>query len=293
MLTCKPLFNRCLFALAAMSVSFFSYSQEVILDNSLLWKIEGSELDHPTYLFGTIHAISQDDFFMPESVEKAFSGSQQIVLELDMDDPQMGMQLMQGAVMSDGNTLDKLMEPAAYAILDSLIQKNTGVGAAMFNNWQPMLAFSLIVQEFIEGKMASYELAFVEMSKEAQKEILGLETVQEQINAIANITYQDQANYLHEQIMDLDNNRVLFKTMVDLYVNQKITDLEDYIVESNGGDELAVHLLKERNEKWIDRMIEMGAQKPTFFAVGAGHLAGENGVIHLLRKEGYSVTAVK
>ncbi len=168
-----------------------------------------------------------------------------------------------------------------------------GMGISMFNNWQPILAFSLIVQEFIEGQMASYEMSFVQMAQEAEKNLTGLETVAEQIAAMGNISYEAQADYLTEQLDDLESNRKLFRTMVDLYKQQKITDLETYIVESSGGDAFAEHLLKDRNEKWVDRIHEKAKEGTIFFAVGAGHLAGENGVINLLRKAGFTVTAVE
>ena len=52
-------------------------------------------------------------------------------------------------------------------------------------------------------------------------------------------------------------------------------------------------LLTNRNKNWISKISEYSKQQPTFFGVGAGHLAGENGVIKLLRKAGYSVEAVQ
>jgi uncharacterized protein YbaP (TraB family) len=51
--------------------------------------------------------------------------------------------------------------------------------------------------------------------------------------------------------------------------------------------------LDERNKKWIERMEERMEQKPVFFAVGAGHLLGENGLIQLLRNSGYTVVPMK
>ena len=51
--------------------------------------------------------------------------------------------------------------------------------------------------------------------------------------------------------------------------------------------------LDERNKKWIDRMTDKMEQKSVFFAVGAGHLWGINGVINLLRKNGYTVVPVR
>ena len=261
--------------------------------DALLWKIEGQDLTEPSYLYGTIHIISQNDFFLTDATKAAFDESQKIVLELDMDDPQMPMQMMQYANMQDGQTLDQLLSEETYQKLDELVKKNMGMGIGMFNKWQPILAYSLFIQEFIDGPMASYEQSFMQMAQESSKEILGLETVKEQIDAIAAIDYETQAAYLTEQINDLEGQKELFSTMVDLYKKQDLDALERYVVESEGGDQFAEHLLKERNEKWISRMHEQAKKEPSFFAVGAGHLAGEYGVVNLLREAGFTVTKVE
>ena len=52
-------------------------------------------------------------------------------------------------------------------------------------------------------------------------------------------------------------------------------------------------LITTRNSNWIPIMKKMMQEKVTFFAVGAGHLGGEKGVVNLLRKAGYKVTALK
>ncbi len=106
-----------------LAVGCLTAQQSPTLANSLLWKIEGKDLESPSYLYGTIHVISQSDFFLTDATKAAFDESQEIVLELDMDDPQMGMQMMQQAGMKDGQTLDKLLPEEDYQQLDSLVKK--------------------------------------------------------------------------------------------------------------------------------------------------------------------------
>ena len=82
--------------------------------------------------------------------------------------------------------------------------------------------------------------------------------------------------------------------MVQMYKNQLINDMVSMIGDEE--EQLSEYediLLNKRNEAWISGMRTMMSEMPTFFAVGAGHLAGERGVIHLLRKAGYDVTAIK
>ena len=269
-----------------------SESAAVKSDNSLLWKIEGKNLKTPSYLLGTIHILPQKDFFLSEAMKQALASTQQVVLELDMDDPAMGMNMLQNASMSDGSTLDKLLSAEDYQKLDVLVKKSTGVGVEVFNKWQPMLVASVAMQQMMDNQIASYEMTLVRMAQEAQKEVKGLESIQEQTEAMATIPFPQQAKYLSEMLNDFDKQKALFGKMVELYKSQNINALLDYMVEESGGIDFSTVLLNQRNHKWIPKIGSIASEKSTFFAVGAGHLPGKDGVLTLLRKAGYRVTAV-
>jgi uncharacterized protein len=269
-----------------------SESAAVTSDNSLLWKIEGKQLKTPSYLLGTIHILPQKDFFLSEVMKQALASTQQVVLELDMDDPAMGMNMLQNASMNDGNTLDKLLSAEDYRQLGILVKKSTGVGIEVFNKWQPMLVASVVMQQMMDNQMASYEMTLARLAQEAQKEVKGLESIQEQTEAMATIPYPQQAKYLSELLNDFDKQKAQFGKMVELYKSQNINALLDYMIEQSGGMDFSTVLLNERNHNWIPKIALLAAEKPTFFAVGAGHLPGKDGVLALLRRAGYRVTAV-
>lgn len=261
------------------------------LDNSLLWKIEGNGIQ-PSYLFGTIHLIAQGDYFMNQPTKDAFAKMDQVVLELDMDDPNMQMDMFKHAAMKDGMTLDKLITPEEYKKVDDFMTASLGGGLEMLKAWQPLLLSGILATKFIEGPPASYEQSFIQMAGEANKEILGLETVQEQLGAMGNITYKEQAKMLIESIEDMDEAKKMFATLVDTYKKQDVTGLQKMMIDQSGGVDFAAALLDARNEDWIPKIGNFAKNKSTFFAVGSGHLGGDKGVILLLRKAGYKVTAV-
>ena len=269
-----------------------SESAAVKSDNSLLWKIEGKNLKAPSYLMGTIHILPQKDFFLSGAMKQALASSQHVVLELDMDDPAMGMTMLQNASMNDGSTLDKLLSAEDYQQLGVLVKKSTGVGIEVFDKWQPMLVASVVMQQMMDNQIASYEMTLVRLAQEAQKEVKGLESIQEQTEAMATIPYPQQAKYLSELLNDFEKQKALFGKMVELYKSQNINALLDYMIEQSGGIDFSTVLLNERNHKWIPKIALLAAEKPSFFAVGAGHLPGNDGVLALLRKAGYRVTAV-
>jgi uncharacterized protein YbaP (TraB family) len=78
-----------------------------------------------------------------------------------------------------------------------------------------------------------------------------------------------------------------------LYKQQNIQKLQEEILTSTDMMGAEEALLTNRNNNWIPIIEKNIKEAGCFFAVGAGHLAGENGVIHLLRKAGYTVKAVK
>ncbi|MNS59201.1 TraB family protein [compost metagenome] len=82
---------------------------------------------------------------------------------------------------------------------------------------------------------------------------------------------------------------------MQLYKDKKINDLLNFTNElgETASSKFDDEMLVNRNAKWIPIIADVARFKPTFFGVGAAHLAGENGVILLLRKQGFTVEAVK
>lgn len=261
------------------------------LENSLLWKIEGNGIQ-PSYLYGTIHLIGKSDFFINQPTKDAFANSEQIIMELDMDDPKMAMEMMTLAKMDNGTTLDKLLSEEEYKLVDEALKSSLGAGVGMFNSWQPMLLSGMIATKYIEGTPESYESSFMKMATDSNKEILGLESVKDQLDAMGKISYKDQAKLLMEGIKEFDEAKEIFSKLVGHYKKQDVSALYEMMTEQYGGIDITASLLDERNKKWIPKIGTMAKEKSTFFAVGSGHLGGPLGVIQLLRNAGYRVTAI-
>jgi uncharacterized protein len=84
-----------------------------------------------------------------------------------------------------------------------------------------------------------------------------------------------------------------FSKMVELYKQQNLQGLYAMTLKSEFELENQQELLlNQRNRRWIPLLEGQMAEKPTFVAVGAAHLAGEQGVIALLRKQGYTLTPI-
>jgi len=262
--------------------------------NTLLWEISGNGLQEPSYLFGTIHMICKDDFLLSESVKQKFSSSKQIYLELDMDDPELQGKMMQNLQLIGNESLKEKFNETDFNKLDAFLKKELNMNLSMFNSFKPMMLMSLLAQRLLPcAQMESLEINFVKMASEQKKELLGLEKVEDQIGVFDAIPDSLEIRSIMNMVNDFDAQKKEFTRMSAIYKSQDLEALYQLMVESPemmGSQEL---LLDRRNRNWIPVMESAMKNSSTFFAVGAGHLGGSQGVLELLRKQGYKVKGIK
>ena len=283
---------RYVLLLFTLFISLFSNAQE--LEKSLLWKISGNGLKKPSYLFGTIHLTC--DTSLDANTLNALETTEQLYLELDMDDKSIQMKLMKLMMMKDGAKLSTLLSPEDFKILDEFMKKNLNMSAKLFDSFKPFMISSMLFPKMLDCKSQSVESELMKITKEQNEEIFGLEKAEDQMKVFDEISYQDQADELLKTVKDnLEKDKKEFQEMITIYQNKDIEGMLKMMSDSDNKitSENQDILLNDRNKKWIPIMVKIMKDKPTFFGVGAAHLAGENGVIKLLRKKGYKVEAVK
>ena len=266
---------------------------QVPTENSLLWEIKAAGESKPSYLFGTIHLICPADFSLSDSLKSAVTKTEQVALEIDMDDPAMMATMMKTMNMKEGNTLSKLISESEYAKLAKFYKDSVGVGIAMFEKAKPFVLMGPLFNSVLACQPQSYEMSLVELAGKQKSEVIGLETLEEQMAIFDTIPYKDQVKMLLTLIDSLPQARREFKELISLYKTENINELYQMTLKSEFGMESNQDImLFDRNKKWIARIQKLIADKPTLFAVGAAHLGGEKGVIALLRKEGYRVRPI-
>src|SRR5690349_16294356 len=83
-------------------------------NNTLLWEISGKGLQHPSYLYGTMHIVCEDDIQMSEGLKKAISDAKQVFFEIDMDDMEEMMGVLKYARMNNGLKISDLVSAEEY-----------------------------------------------------------------------------------------------------------------------------------------------------------------------------------
>lgn len=276
------------------------------LDKTLLWKITGEGIEKPSYLFGTIHVIEKKHFVFSEPAKEALEETDKLVLEMDMSNPMaMGMKMLQLAPMKDKTKLRDLLPDKEYSMVKKYFEEEAVnpeikmMPFQMIENWKPMLLQSFLYTDMIDGETESYEMYLIGKAKKREMGIGGLETIEDQMNVFETISYEDQAEMLVKSVRDIRKNKGQEEIATEMEKLVKMYKAEDpdgmvemTIGEMSSMEKAEEALLKDRNHKWIPKIIETAKEEPTFFAVGAAHLGGKDGVIRLLRKEGYSVEPI-
>jgi hypothetical protein len=263
----------------------------------LLWQISGPALDQPSYLYGTIHIIGVNDFKISAAVKEAFAQSQTLALEVDISNMmEVSMALMQDGMMSDGQTLPDLISPEAYQQLQAFMTDSLEMNAMMIklsDKILPMLTASNFYPMMLDSEMRSYEMTFTEMAQADSMPIVGLETMRDQLQKVASIPYEEQAQALVKMVVDFRAEKARIDTLIAAYVAEDLDGLYQQVVDSEEIGAYQEVMLDERNRNWIPVIGELIKAQPTFVAVGAGHLWGKQGVIALLQAAGYTVTPIK
>ena len=293
------MFQKISILVLSFFTSFFSTisnaQENTTLENSLLWKISGNGLEKPSYIFGTIHMICNEDYFFTDAMKKIFDKSEKLVLEINLSDPNTIAQYQQGMMLQNGKQLkDFFSTEIEYTHFAEKLDSLLNINADMFQSMKPIVLLSLIAQKsFTCVNTASYEMKFIAMSNENNIPVAGLESTIAQLKIFDEMTDKELQDILQQGINDIENESKLQAQMIDAYKSQNLIALHDIIISSSEFKTKEDVLINDRNKNWVQILPNMMQEKSCFVAVGAGHLAGEFGLLNLLKKSGYNVEPIK
>lgn len=272
-----------------------AYAQQAHSDNkSLLWRISGKHMSKPSYLFGTMHLICTSDYIWTKQMENSLDSSDEVCFELDMDDPSVMMQVAAAMISTDGKSIKDYLTEEQYNMLEKYAEENLHLDMSVLNQMKPVALQMLFSEQVINcDTPVSYEERIMAIAKDEKKNITGLEEAKEQIALLDKMPVDSAIQDIIKAIKTHTETDTEYEKMVALYKKQDIPGLYRLIKHSKDAGLDMGDFLDKRNKKWIDRIVDRMDQHSVFFAVGAGHLWGEKGLIALLRKEGYKIESVK
>jgi uncharacterized protein len=276
--------------------------------NALLWRVERP--GHPaSYLFGTVHLTDERVTHLSPAVDKALGESKTLALEVsDLSDTATASVIAQSAplvMFTDGQRLDGMLTEQEYKTVEQIVERSgmpTDL-AAQFKPW--IITMILSVSECERTKVQQGErvldMQLAELGKKRGMKIYGLETIPEQLKALAGVPQEQQLQMLRASLKFADRTNDLMETLVQLYLKRNIAAVMPFQIalarKVGIGDEAFAgfqqKLLVERNEKMRAAAEPLLDEGGVFIAVGALHLPGDKGLVSLLREIGYTVTPIE
>ncbi|MDE3251296.1 MAG: TraB/GumN family protein [Bacteroidota bacterium] len=279
--------------LLCLALFCLSFQKTHAQTSSLLWEISSGNNHPSSYLFGTFHLMCKDQFTISTILEDKIRSVKQFYGELKMDDPNLQQEMMSKMQLRD-QTLQDLIGAEAYPEIRQKFETLTHMPLLAFDHFKPFFCLSLLALQSVNCQQITQpETELMGIAGKYQIPIKGLETVEDQLSALDKEPMADQIQSLKRTVLNFDSVKTMMHTLTQVYLKRNIDTLYRFMQDSGLSEDFETVLLKNRNENWIPVMVQAMKTENCFFAVGAGHLGGKDGLIQLLRTKGYRVTPVK
>jgi uncharacterized protein YbaP (TraB family) len=281
------------------------------IKEGLLWEIS-KKGTKTSYLYGTMHTSNKRVISMSSMADTQLDKCEVMAGELLLGESDL--MAMVGLMFMQDSTLEMLLPENKYRVVRKKLVEELGAMAALLEKVKPMFLVVMIEEQrnnkpsqdekdspmamFGNGSKEPLDLYLQSKAKKKGKEVIGLETVEEQMSAFNTVSLKEQAEMLYQSLTntnsdsEIEKGKTSMEKMLDLYYEQKIDSL--YFITTQSLSSVSnKKLLGERNATMATRMEKIMQNKSLFAAVGAAHLAGDEGLIELLRKKGYKVRSMK
>lgn len=265
---------------------------------SLLWEV--SSLHNKIYILGSIHLGKEDLYPLDEEIEKAYKKAEKIVVEVDIakiDILKMNKILKKYAFCPPNKTLKDLISSLTYEKLKKKLEE-FNIKFEDIENYRPWFLATLLEdwQLMRLGYDPQYgiDIYFINKAIEDSKEILGIESVEEQVEIFYSLSEKEQDLFLFYTLVGLDNFEKEIKEIIKCWkegdADKLASILELSLIYYPQFKTLHKKLIYERNKKMLSRIEELLKEGKIYFVIiGAGHLVGEEGIIKRLKDKGYKV----
>lgn len=276
----------------------------------LLWKVSGNGLTQPSYIMGTHHLAPLSIKDSIQGLQTALDNTKQVYGELKMStmqDQAKVMEIMKKYMVTETDTTFKsLFTDEEYEMINKYSKENLMFDLAMMPKVKPaFLSNNLVVILYMKhvggyNPQEQLDTYFQTQATEKGKKADGLETIEFQMNLLYNKTpLKRQAEQLLCMLNNVKPTIDQTKKLTATYMAQDLDAMSKIADESLGGPQCEMTpqeraiLIDNRNKTWTNQLPSIMKEAPTFIAVGALHLPGNNGLLNLLKQQGYTVEPVR
>lgn len=240
-------------------------------------------------IMGSLHVGRDDLYPLPKEAEQALKHSAGLVVETDIRTGSAA------APTSSTVSSEHVLSDEQLFALDSIAQQ-LGLNSQQLRQLPPWSASLLIQMRFFAelGYQAErgIDLYFMHQAEQQQIPVLGLETLQFQLDLLAGLPNSGE-ELLVSLIKDWEINAKLTECMIQSWKNGDQDKLLEVAKLSEMSPELEHKMLIARNQDWAEKLSQTSflpeQDKPYLVVVGTLHLVGEQSLLAQLKKKGFSI----
>jgi uncharacterized protein YbaP (TraB family) len=266
-----------------------------IAAKSCLWKVESET--GALYLQGSVHILKADNYPLAPAIEEAYMASEVLVLEVDMQEmtsAETQQKLLAKAILPDNETLQQTLDEKTYRQLSDAFNR-AGVpveGMSKFKPWFACMTLTLFrLQQLGFSAQLGLDTYFFNKASAEEKKVIGLESIDFQINLFDRLADTNPDAFVARALADLTLIEEEMSSMEKAWETGDI-DALGKLMSRSFKDYPALYktFVLDRNKQWLKKLTDMLEKPETcMVVVGAGHLAGKDGLLELLKKEGYTL----
>ena len=280
-------------------VFLITCSSSSVLAKSSVWKAtkDGNTL----YLAGTMHLLTEQDYPLPAQFNAAFEQGQVITFETDISalasvDFQRSF-LNAMSLKDDEPRLQQQLTEETWQALEKRLSSH-GIPIMQFNNFKvSMVLLTLAIAEYraLGFTAQGVDATFHQKALEKSKTISALETPDEQIAFLASMSDADAEQLVRYTLKDLENMPGYVAQLKSAWRAGNLTSFTEVGIDPLREDYPHIYqvIIKSRNDKWLEKIAEfIKTTEIESLFVGALHLAGPDGLVAQLEKQGYELQQI-
>ena len=281
--------------LAVISL-FFTFTISFCQTSSVLWEIKGNGLTSPSYLFGTLKFIGENEFKIPAVVAEKIKASKTFAIE-DQVDHHAQHELNEALHFPKGKALANELSPEDYKKVVDFFQKEFNINKATFESKyakiKPLALSILMTRLTLKEKVKYYDMELLVFAKKNKLNAFSLESIDREAQAINAYPMFNQVKALLHSIDNFETQKSEFKKMMTTYPQEALEEIFDFTLHPVENNPIFVEeFYFKRNLEWMPKLEKMMNESASFISVGVSHLEGEKGLLKLLKAKGYTLTAI-
>ncbi|WP_019412449.1 TraB/GumN family protein [Paenisporosarcina sp. TG20] len=248
------------------------------------------------YLLGSIHVGDQTIYPLNDKIDVAFEEADHLAVEIDisnLNETEASQIIMQQGIYLDGTILSDVLDEEVFNEAVGHMS-SLGINEAMLDQFQPWLVSMMLSEVALEGTGLTgdngVDLQFIERANDKNIPIISLETLESQITAISSAPEVEQIASLEDTLDSLDIYEEELTQLIRIWRSGNTDALAQMRqMDQKSSDHLAMDERDLAMTTQIEEFLNADDGETYFVVVGALHLAGENSIVDLLEKRGYSV----